>query len=167
MFCSQVLSGRIQLLMECNRKSKQAPGFSAFPQNMTGVQIESCGLEVPGTPQTQQVPTLGHVVANPSYGACAIWRRWNEFLNQLVEKGVWPQQLLTGSVWPLKKALGVVTGHFSHWLSCRVQLYDMITKVNINCWDLRQCSKVSSAGSVPMGFRRTTPRVYFTPFSSS
>lgn len=52
--------------MECNRKSKQAPGFSAFPQNMTGVQIESCGLEVPGTPQTQQVPTLGHVVANPA-----------------------------------------------------------------------------------------------------
>lgn len=66
---------------------------------MIGVQIESCGLEVPGTPQTQQVPALGHVVANPTDQAMVpVPSEGGEMnvLNQLVEKGVWPQQLLTG-----------------------------------------------------------------------
>lgn len=79
-FGSQVISCGLQLLVEGNRKSKQAPRISPFPKNMFGVQIESCSLEVPWTPQTQQMPTLGHVLADPqeagwNYGACAIWRR--------------------------------------------------------------------------------------------
>lgn len=107
-FYSQVLSGRFQLLVEGNRKSKQASWIFPSLKHILGVQIKSCSLQVVDSPQIHHGPELCHDFTVLSHTVPAIAER----MQALIEKGLAIARVNSLTVY-IYKGQGVVTRHLS------------------------------------------------------